>query len=103
MVRTLLVALTLVASTAYAAPDPGYDSWGGWLGVNATATGRFRTERIDGVWWLITPDGHGFFSVGVDHLRPGGDFSPPLNRALSTSSRQRSAPSGSGSPSISSS
>jgi hypothetical protein len=82
MVRTLLLALTLVASTAFAAPpDPGYDSWGGWLGVTTTATGRFRTERIDGVWWLITPDGHGFFSVGVDHLRPGGDFSPPINRA----------------------
>lgn len=57
------------------------DPWGGWRGVSTSASGRFRTERIDGVWWLITPDGHGFFSAGVDHLRPEGDFSPPLGRA----------------------
>ena len=81
MLRRLLLALLLFPTTAYAAPDPGYDSWGGWMGVTTAATGRFRTERIDGVWWLITPDGHGFFSVGVDHLRPGGDFSPPLGTA----------------------
>lgn len=82
MVSRLLLAALVFASSAYAAaPDPGYDSWGGWQGISTTATGRFRTERIDGVWWLITPAGHGFFSVGVDHLRPGGDFSPPLGTA----------------------
>lgn len=82
MLRALVLTLCL-AATVHAAvvPDPGYDAWGGWRGVSATATGRFRTERIDGVWWLITPDGHGFFSVGVDHLKPGGDFSPALGTA----------------------
>jgi len=82
MGRALALALVLFASVAgAAAPDPGYDAWGGWRGISTAANGRFRTEQIDGVWWLITPDGHGFFSVGVDHLRPGGDFSPALNRA----------------------
>ncbi|MBX3023974.1 hypothetical protein KF840_03595 [bacterium] len=82
MLRTVLFALAVAATTAHAAaPDPGYDAWGGWQGITTAATGRFRTERIDGVWWLITPAGHGFFSVGVDHLRPGGDFSPPLGTA----------------------
>lgn len=82
MLGRLLLTLTLLATAAQAAdPDPGYDAWGGWRGVATTATGRFRTERIAGVWWLITPDGHGLFSVGVDHLRPGGDFSPPLGTA----------------------
>jgi len=82
MRRWLLCFVLLLAhSVSAAAPDPGYDSWGGWRGVVGTITGRFHTEQIDGVWWLITPDGHGFFSVGVDHLRPGGDFSPPLNTA----------------------
>jgi agarase len=78
--RRLLIVLLIVASTAvvWAAEDPGYDSWGGWLGVTTTATGRFRVELIDGVWWLVTPDGHGFFSIGIDHLTPAGDFSPPL-------------------------
>lgn len=80
MVRSL-VLISLLFATAVGAADPGYDSWGGWRGITTASTGRFRTERIDGVWWLITPDGHGFFSTGVDHLRPGGDFSPPLGRA----------------------
>ena len=82
MARSLALAILLFAATAgAAAPDPGYDAWGGWRGITTTATGRFRTAQIDGVWWLITPDGHGFFSVGVDHLRPGGDYSPALDRA----------------------
>ncbi len=29
------------------------------------ATGRFRTQKIDGKWWLITPDGNLFYSFGI--------------------------------------
>jgi agarase len=80
MVRALLALAALVTAIAAAAPepDPGYDAWGGWRGIVTTATGRFRTERIDGVWWLITPDGHAFFSMGVTGVRPEGDFAPSL-------------------------
>jgi hypothetical protein len=82
MRRAFLVLLVLAASAgAVSPPDPGYDAWGGWQGVTTTATGRFRVERLNGVWWLVTPDGHGFFSIGVDHLRPEGDFSPPIGTA----------------------
>ncbi|HOZ49212.1 MAG TPA: beta-galactosidase [Candidatus Hydrogenedentes bacterium] len=46
---------------------PGRDRFGGWAdGPQREATGWFRTEAIDGVWWLVTPDGHLFFSNGVD-------------------------------------
>jgi agarase len=81
ILRALTIVLGLAAVAAAAVPDPGFDAWGGWRGVATTATGRFRVERVDGVWWLVTPAGHGFFSVGVDHLRPEGDFSPPLGTA----------------------
>lgn len=68
-----LVALLL------AVPAPAaVDSWGGDTSVRSTATGRFRLEQIDGVWWLITPDGHGFFSAGVAGVRPEGDYAPAL-------------------------
>jgi hypothetical protein len=30
------------------------------------ATGFFRTERRGGRWWLVTPDGNPFFSIGMD-------------------------------------
>jgi hypothetical protein len=51
-----------------AAPTlPGRDSMGGWLdGPQLDATGWFRTEQIDGVWWLVTPEGRLFFSTGMD-------------------------------------
>ena len=81
IVTALAVSLGIARVQGAESVDPGYDTWGGWRGVTMTATGRFRVERQNGVWWLVTPDGHGFFSAGVDHLRPGGDFSPPLGTA----------------------
>jgi hypothetical protein len=41
-------------------------TYGGWLdATKRKATGRFRTEKVDGKWWLIDPEGHLFFSVGA--------------------------------------
>jgi agarase len=57
----------------------GLDRWGGWTGVETAATGRFRVEEIDGVWWFVTPDGHGFFSTGPTNVTPSGDYSPPID------------------------
>lgn len=46
---------------------PGRDRFGGWQdGPQLKATGWFRTEKLDGRWWLVTPEGHLFFSIGVD-------------------------------------
>ncbi len=48
------------------APD-GLDRFGGCLaGPALKATGFFRVERVDGRWWLVTPEGHVFFSLGMD-------------------------------------
>jgi hypothetical protein len=33
------------------------------------ATGFFRVERVNSRWWLVTPEGNRFFSVGVDAVR----------------------------------
>jgi len=43
------------------------DEWGGWTGApKQKATGFFRTEQIDGRWWLVDPDGRLFLSAGID-------------------------------------
>lgn len=48
------------------------DKYGGWTkGPKLNATGFFRTEKVDGKWWLVTPDGHLFFSMGVDCVGAG--------------------------------
>ena len=52
-------------------PAPGaWDRFGGWKdGPRLKATGHFRAEKSGGKWWLVTPDGSLFFSVGVDVTR----------------------------------
>lgn len=46
------------------------DKYGGWAGgPQLEATGRFRTEKVDGKWWLVDPSGHLFFSLGVNAVR----------------------------------
>ena len=56
-----------------ATPIPESDRFGGWTGgPQLKATGFFRTEKIDGKWWLVDPDGHLFFSHGIDCVGIGG-------------------------------
>lgn len=51
---------------------PDMDRYGGWKsGPKRNPTGWFRVEKIDGVWWLITPDGQPFFSAGIDCVGMG--------------------------------
>lgn len=48
-------------------PEPiaGRDTLGGWSeGPTFEATGFFRVEETDGVYWLVTPEGRPFLSMG---------------------------------------
>ena len=58
-----------------ASPRPAsWDRFGGWKdGPRLRATGAFRTELVDGKWWLVTPEGHLFFSTGIDVVRNNTD------------------------------
>jgi hypothetical protein len=47
------------------------DRYGGFAATRAKATGFFRVEKIAGRWWFVTPDGHLFFSTGVNGIGPG--------------------------------
>lgn len=45
---------------------PERSSFGGWLkGPKLRATGHFRVSKVQGKWWLVTPEGHLFWSYGV--------------------------------------
>lgn len=68
-------------------PPPDRDEFGGWKeGPQLRATGFFRTAYVvegkeveppanlregKGRWWLVTPSGHLFFSLGVDCVWEG--------------------------------
>ncbi|MEM9019899.1 MAG: beta-galactosidase [Planctomycetota bacterium] len=49
--------------------DPGpasFNRYGGYAaGPRLEATGYFRTQKVDGKWWLIDPEGRLFWSHGV--------------------------------------
>ena len=49
---------------------PGRDAYGGFASTKADATGFFHVEEIDGRWWFVTPDGHLFYSTGVNGVVP---------------------------------
>lgn len=59
----------------------GFDQYGGKKGKPLKATGFFRTEKVDGRWWLVTPEGHPYFVIGMDGAayRDGGYGTPVLN------------------------
>ena len=61
----------LVRETARLRPAPAsWDRFGGWAqGPVLKATGHFRTEKVGGKWWLVTPEGRLFFSTGIDVTR----------------------------------
>lgn len=65
-----------------AKPGPAqWDEWGGWAdGPQLEATGRFRTEKVDGRWWLVDPSGRLFWSHGVDCVRTGNATTPITDR-----------------------
>ncbi len=49
---------------------PDRSKFGGWKdGPKLNATGYFRTEKVDGKWWMVDPEGYLFFSHGVANVR----------------------------------
>ena len=56
------------ANAAPKVTDPkGLDRYGGRTDLPAMhATGWFHTQKQGGRWWLVTPEGHAFFSLGVN-------------------------------------
>ncbi len=58
-----------------------FDKYGGWEnGPKLEATGSFRTEKIDGFWYLVDPDGRLFWSNGVDCVGHSNAVTPVSER-----------------------
>ena len=55
----------------------GWNKFGGWAqGPKLEATGFFRTEKYQGKWYIVDPEGCLFFSHGLDVLYPHTDATP---------------------------
>ncbi len=49
------------------------DRFGGLTDVTVSATGYFHLQKVGDRDWLVDPDGHAFFSAGVNHVTAAGD------------------------------
>jgi len=47
------------------------DQYGGGKGKQCAATGFFRAAHDGTRWWLVTPDGNAFLSLGINHYHAG--------------------------------
>ena len=65
----------LVRERSILKPAPeSWDEYGGWAnGPQLEATGSFRTEKVGGKWWLVTPSGHLFYSIGINVVKTDSD------------------------------
>lgn len=60
-----------------------FSRWGGWKARKAEASGFFSTHHDGERWWLVDPDGHFFWSAGLDCVRAGiYTFREGLEKAL---------------------
>jgi hypothetical protein len=48
--------------------------YGGFKGTKQKATGYFRTEEINGIWWFVDPEGYLFYSNGSCCIEPGSNL-----------------------------
>ena len=69
--RFLLVSpcvIGLLTASCVAGGGGGVDEYGGAMSLKGKATGAFHVEQINGRHCLVTPEGHGFLSLGVVHI-----------------------------------
>lgn len=60
---------------ALTSPTPyPVSKYGGDLSRKVKGTGFFRTEKVDGKWWFVDPEGYLFLSLGANCMRAGGGF-----------------------------
>ncbi|MDI1335768.1 MAG: beta-galactosidase [Lacunisphaera sp.] len=79
-----------LAELAKSKPMADRSKWGGWKnGPRLKATGYFRTEKVQGKWSLVDPDGYLYFANGIANVRmantptmTGVDFHEPTVRAV---------------------
>lgn len=48
-----------------------FSIYGGTLNKRFKATGFFRVEHDGSRWWMVDPEGCGFYSLGLDCIQPG--------------------------------
>jgi len=69
MKQSISLALWLLCGIIVhaAEPEKNFDRFGGSQRIRREATGSFRIEKVGPRWMFVTPEGHGFVPLGVNH------------------------------------
>ena len=78
----ILLSLCLGACAKENSVELEFDSYGGIKNIAFESTGFFRVERQGQRDWLVTPDGHAFFSVGLNSVGSKSSYAPNEGRYL---------------------
>lgn len=73
-VFTTALLMTAMAAGPDAGFPEGFDQYGGWKAVRFEPSPFFRTHHDGERWWLVTPEGHAFLSIGACVVGPRGSF-----------------------------
>ena len=68
-IRCCLTGLLLCVPLNGIAGDLEFDPYGGVRSMKGVATGAFHLEQFEGRHCLVTPDGHAFPSLGINHIQ----------------------------------
>ena len=79
------------------AEDFGYGQFNGYQHTQAKATGFFRVEQINNVWWFVDPEGHFFLSTSSNGIggrgarggRSGNGAAAPAIQSVAASRTNR--------------
>ncbi|MBA4167814.1 MAG: beta-galactosidase, partial [Chitinophagaceae bacterium] len=80
-VKELKKAADLEATDLRSNSFAEFDRYGGWRkGPKLASNGHFRTEKVDGKWWLVDPEGYLFWSHGIGSIDFNGYTTPITDR-----------------------
>lgn len=68
----IILSIFVVLPKLAPAQEEQFDKYGGRAEVKGRATGFFHTQEINGRWWIITPEGNAFWSIGMYCVRFSG-------------------------------
>jgi len=68
MMKNAIYAVIAVAFLLPSGETVAGDRYGGHSAINRKATGFFRLDEVQGRHFLITPEGHAFRALGVNHF-----------------------------------
>ena len=69
--KTLLLLAGWIAANLFCATaeaEEAFDSYGGNRAIPGTATGYFHLGKVEGRHYLITPEGHAYRALGINHF-----------------------------------